>query len=992
MDWINFQLENNQVNFKKCDDVLEWNAFIQNNVNNNSKFNAVHLNIRSLRKHWYELLLMLGLSDFDIICLSEINITEEEIQFYNLKGYRKIYKLRKHKTGGGLLLFVKDNYSFVDITVSFDSFECIAGTIKCSNSNLSINIIFVYRPPNLRIPDFVNDIRIVIDNLKEYFVLFLGDVNINLFDSENSYVKDYEIQLYNYGLSNVIESATREEIRDELLSSTLIDHIFIRAKNYDILSGVLHTKISDHYPVVVFCNRLSEDLNRVRIVDGMDNYHIHIDDKKVNLFIKECNWIDCYTIDANKFALNISDKFKEIYNKCKLIVRKDTNTNRNISDVKRIKGWMTLELYDKIKEKDRLFRKWKSNPNNQSYRLNYTSFRNRLNNEIKKAKDNFHKKNFESNLKNTKKIWYEINSILNRKTDRNVDRKIIETFGRNLIFTANTFARTFVNQIDELLKKNISDTNNYEISVQENTNTNFYIPYSTPISVQNIIDKEISINKAPGFDLIRAKDIVCNKIIFSHLVSSLLNVCIRTGIFPDILKISIIRPLYKNGDKSDYMNYRPISILSVIEKILEKYIVGCLKGYLSDNNVINANQYGFQKGKGTEKLIVQVNDYLNNQLNKTNSVLAIFIDYSRAFDTVKHAILIKKLEEIGVTGIYLQLFKCYLSNRKFVVKIGNEVSDVNLVGYGVPQGSCLGPILFIIYVNNIFNVIKECKFYMYADDAVLMYSHRNMDNCYKVLQNEFNCVVKWSIENNLFVNSKKTKVVHFRSPYIAKEILRKIVLHNTSCASLGADDILCNCNKLDFVSEYSYLGVIFDDNLKFHKHVEKLFNKAKKILGCMYALKFYVDTRILKIVYKSLLESILRYGVQIWGGTNLVHISKLMKVQGKCLKLVVKGREMSNYELLKASDTLTPKGFYEFYNIINNFGDNFYKKITECRYAVRRKKYIVPRVYNNYGERTLKCIVPKLYNKLPDSIIMIDKYSIFKENVKAWLQATTNEI
>lgn len=326
-----------------------------------------------------------------------------------------------------------------------------------------------------------------------------------------------------------------------------------------------------------------------------------------------------------------------------------------------------------------------------------------------------------------------------------------------------------------------------------------------------------------------------------------------------------------------------------------------------------------------------------------------------------------------------------MNNRKFLVKVADALSDLISVCSGVPQGSCLGPLFFILYVNNIFGTVNKCKLFMYADDAILIFSHRNGEECRKVLQNELDCIVKWSIKNFLFINSEKTKVMFFRTSHMEKIRLNKIILHKLSCLQSGSKDD-CNCQRLQYVPHCNYLGVIFDENLKFSKHVDLVFDKGKRILCCMYALKNYVNGTVLKIVYKALFESIMRYGVQVWGGTGAVHLSKLVNLQMRALKLIIRDRNFSNSKLLDCCNTQTPSGFYKYYHLVSNFCVNEYKQIVVSGYEIRRKKYNVPRTFNSYGEKTMRCLVPKLYNALPNSISELESIGEFKKAVSLWLR------
>ncbi|KAB0801606.1 hypothetical protein PPYR_03792 [Photinus pyralis] len=232
--------------------------------------------------------------------------------------------------------------------------------------------------------------------------------------------------------------------------------------------------------------------------------------------------------------------------------------------------------------------------------------------------------------------------------------------------------------------------------------------------------------------------------VFAEIISKMLNQSLRNGIFPDELKIAITRPIFKKGDPYDPKNYRPISILPIIEKVFETYVVRHLRKYLEDNLIINSKQYGFQRGKNTEQLLNTVNDYINTNMDKGRYTIAVFIDFVKAFDTIDHALLLKKLEACGIIGKELKWIKSYLENRCHIVKVCNEHSEPKPCDFGVPQGRILGPIFFLIYVNDLPKVIEKCVLYMFADDAVLLYAHSNIQVCQAVIQSEFNNVIEWT--------------------------------------------------------------------------------------------------------------------------------------------------------------------------------------------------------------------------------------------------------
>lgn len=247
--------------------------------------------------------------------------------------------------------------------------------------------------------------------------------------------------------------------------------------------------------------------------------------------------------------------------------------------------------------------------------------------------------------------------------------------------------------------------------------------------------------KSAGSDGIRPIDLKNNAEIMAPVITKLINLIINTAIIPETLKIAYVRPIYKSGEKSNYNNYRPIAILSVIEKVMEEVVCRRITEYTSKYKIINTNQFGFQKGKNINKLLGNFANYINKQLSKNHHCLTLFIDFSKAFDTLSHEKLLLMLERIGIRGHCLDWFKNYLTVRKYCVIVAGNLSNSVDIDHGVPQGSKLGPILYIIYSNELINMLKMSQTFAYADDTAIVVAHKNLVDATKIMQHQLNIAI-----------------------------------------------------------------------------------------------------------------------------------------------------------------------------------------------------------------------------------------------------------
>lgn len=352
----------------------------------------------------------------------------------------------------------------------------------------------------------------------------------------------------------------------------------------------------------------------------------------------------------------------------------------------------------------------------------------------------------------------------------------------------------------------------------------------------------------------------------------LFNESIKVGVFPQILKIGIITPVYKTGDKTDISNYRPICILSTLSKIFEKCVKKIMLQFLLDYKFFSANQYGFLPGKGTDDVLFNHISCITQHLEDGRSVAAVYFDLRKAFDVLDHRILLRKLYACGFRDNVYRWFQSYLQDRKHVTKMGEILSRTIVPSSGVPQGSILGPYLFLIYINDLCNLDISGKIFSYADDTAIVVDSRFPDILQNRTQESVDRVSKWLINNRLVVNPEKTKYLIYS--YQAPSIFENMEIY------------LNNRYALQRAYEIKYLGIMFDCKLIWDKHLIYIIRKIRKLNYLFYYLKQYFSPKHLLRLYIALYQPVLTYGIVHWGGAAEYHLKPLYSLQKSVLRSI----------------------------------------------------------------------------------------------------------
>lgn len=781
-----------------------------------------------------------------------------------------------------------------------------------------------------------------------------------------------------HGFYSYINTPTKIEEN----SQTCLNHCFFKIPpnkhdKFDITPIALTNDVTDHFPILLNLSYHETSNNQEKYLISHTKYYIKHEQLTVSL--NNETWQDLYrTTDVNmaysKFICKLSEKIKD---STKII---HLNSTR-----RQIKPWITLGLINSIRERDKMKFELNKNKNNEQLLQKYKAYRNKTNNLIKTLKKEYYMNKINENKNNTKKIWGVVKESLNEThnkskmhiTHNNLnitdEREVSEAFNGYFINVGKTMSEQIT--CDEVLEKR-----------NLNCKTLFLKPITEEEIIKNI--EKLKNNSSPGIDNISNKTLKIIKNYIAKPLSYIFNLCFENGIFPNDLKTSVVTPIFKNGNRTEVSNYRPISIINNIAKILEISIKNRLIEHLCHNKILSDRQFGFVEGKSTEDAIYDVTKTIYKSIENNKKLIAIFLDLAKAFDTVSHNKLLHRLELYGVRGVANNLLTSYLQGRNQCVKINKTLSNFEVVTCGIPQGTVLGPILFNVYLNELLHLNTFAKITAYADDTVLLIEGDSWETTANRTVKELSKIFQWLSENLLSVNIKKTKFMCFSIYDRDLPNIQTLKIHNFTC--IPENKSSCNCNtKLHSVENIKYLGITLDQNLKWNKHIEILNNNIRKLVWKFYQLRQIMPFNILKTLYHALAESIMRYGISIWGSAYPTNLKKIQLSQKYLLKVIFQKRKQYPTEtLFKEIDILDINLLY-----VNSVLVFMHKRKSvfdidiKHNYSTRNKTNLnvqIPCHSLTTTQRFITYYGPKFYNLLPVHFKQYNNTNLFRKKIAVY--------
>ena len=940
------------------------------------------MNIQSLRSKYDKLECLLAkINEFDILCFSETWLSESEAHLYDLPNYFTVPSFRQSR-GGGTSIYIKNNIKYTarhDIKNELWNDKVFEITIiEITN----ILIACIYRSPSSPISSFLKSLETLFYKAtkERKTLLICGDLNIDTLKSSHPNTQDFLTTLSTSNFVNLIDLPTRVSNH----STSSIDKIIINDPNKIHSVGIIELDISDHFAVYanlsLDSSRESTNYSITSFKRIKTNAHFaHF----INLISKE-KWSPVFAEpDVNKKYNLFINTFVQYLNCCFPIrAVKSSNSGKN--------PWYNS---NKLKQLDSLkysmFRLAKVYP---SLHHTHRRLQNLYNKKVRKTKAQHYLNLFHKHRSNPRKTWKIMNNLTGRQK---LKQRSFSFHSGNEVISDPDEAVNYMNKFFCNIGSSLNpprQSRPHSAHVQNNHASSFALTSITEDEIIHSIS-DLKPNSSPGYDDI-TEDVL--KLAAPFIATALLdifNTSFSSGTFPSRMKIAKVIPIHKKGSHHDINNYRPISLLPVLSKCLEKIMFNRLNNFLTKFHLISDSQFGFSKNKSTVDAMVAFMNQVSS--NSDKHISSIFCDLSKAFDCVNHSILLNKLYSYGIRGTPHKWFHSYLTDRlqftsipKFsapnsshTIKLSEAKSKLCSITCGVPQGSILGPLLFNLYINDLpqFNNYVNCI--LYADDTNIILSSNDPSSLNNNITSVLSNAMSWFERNHLSLNEHKTNYMHI-----------------TPKLEIPHDQLTINNSRINKTDQTKFLGLIITPNLTWKNHILHVIKKINPGIAMLYKLRSTLPTPALLQIYFSLIHSHLSYAILIWGGSPQNLMTRLLKLQKKAIRIIAhKSPRTSCRPLFKHYKILTVISLYILESscfakkALSNKNNSSVQSIYNVHSYNTRQVNNIYLHNTNHNQRKFDINFRSavIYNKLPSYLKQISNIRKFRQETKKFLLDNT---
>lgn len=945
------------------------------NTTNRNKLEILLLNIRSLRMNFDALQLKLKLdgeeNKFDLICLTETWVKEHEMFKFSIPGYRCYVIERETKAGGGVVMYTRDTLR-CDFTKIESTFMDGVKFVVHSGGKLPIVGLLLYRYCGGNIEGFLSDLQKECVKLPDS-TFVLGDMNVDISQSSPNAHK-YNGLVSAQGFLQLINEVTWSSRN----ATSCLDHFLVRfsgIKNQLSLDSYVRysteqVPFSDHYLIRITMNTdVSEELPKSAEFN-FTNWRLVTEE----LARERWDFID---------EQNVDESCGTFISKINSTIAQHTTTRRVLPRSKKRLPWVSSKLVALCDEHRKIFLSSKKHPHCEYLKAQLASLKRQIKNQSRDDKMNYYGTELNSTFVNAKKYWATLKGLTSVSKDliKEIEIEGIRTkVEGNERKVAEEFNTYFTSIVEDLVKTHQKIPDNELKNVGTRNVDSMFCEKITEVEVLNTI-LDLRNTSSVGTDNISTSFLKNNVQILAGPLSAIFNKSIEEGIFPVHFKTAIVIPLFKSGEKYKLTNYRPISLLSVISKVFEKLMHKRLTDFLCKQNFFSENQYGFLPRKSVDLALTNHIAEIVKGVEKVDETIAIYCDIKKAFDSVSHEILLNKLEFLGVRGVCNDWFRSYLLNRKQKVRIGESLSEGRAVSHGVPQGSSLGPLLFLIYVNDLLKTKLNGKIFSYADDTSLVYHDSSKTKIMQNIKEDMLKVSRWFDAHQLFLNLKKTNFVTFGYK-TNTSIPEGIKIHvSFSCGEQ------CSCPIISQSNTVRYLGVVIDPRLNWQRHVDAIIARLQFSNYQMYHLAKTIPRIHVIRAYKALYEPLLRFAISHWGSTFKIHTDNVLKMQKRVIRAIAgvppwesSKRWFEEFDLLNVNEL----AFVERVSIGHRYMSTIGVVQTETsrsRASEDRPKLLLPRWMKDRSRQQGKYVVARSFNTLPQEVRQIMSFRAFRKKV-----------